>query len=226
VETTSTPDYPRGITFEQVWAAIHADREAAKASHEEFERNLKASREEFERGLKASREERERELKASRKEFNKRMKKNEKKYDEIFGRLGNRIGDFIERMVEPNLLKKFRALGYNFSKISRDLEFWFENRKLAEVDVSLENGDAVVAVEVRSKTSFDDINEHLERMDKLRIYADSKNDRRKYLGAVGGMVFNDGIKDYALKCGLYVIEPIGNTFDVIAPEGKYKPREW
>jgi len=202
--TTTLPDYPRGITFEQVWAAIHADREAAKASHEEFERGLKASRE----------------------EFNKRMKKNEEKFNKILGRLGNRLGDFIEDMVEPNLLKRFKALGYNFSKVSRDLEFWFENRILTEVDVFLENGDKVVAVEVKSKTSFNDINEHLERMDKLRIYADSKNDRRTYLGAVGGMVFNEGIKDYALKCGFFVIEPIGNTFNVIAPEGKYKPREW
>jgi len=40
------------------------------------------------------------------------------------------------------------------------------------------------------------------------------------------MVWGDKEKNYALKCGFYVIEPSGNTFDVIAPTGDCKPREW
>ena len=205
--TTSIPDYPRGLTFEQVWAAIHADREALKASWEKSEREMQEIREEH--------------------------RKNQKEIDRQFeiankalGKLGNRLGEFVERMVEPNLLKKFAALGFSFSKVSRNSEFWYENQKLMEIDALLENGDYVMAVEAKTTTAFEDINEHIKRMKKLRVYADSKGDKRKYLGAVAGMVFNDGVKEYVLKCGLYVIEPIGNTFDIIAPEGKYKPREW
>jgi hypothetical protein len=53
-----------------------------------------------------------------------------------------------------------------------------------EVDAFLENGEKVMIVEIKSKPSTRDIDEHLERMDKLRTYADLHEDRRKYLGAV------------------------------------------
>jgi hypothetical protein len=52
------------------------------------------------------------------------------------------------------------------------------------------------------------------------------NDRRKYLGAVGGMVFNDNEKAFAMKNGFYVIELSGETFIVTEPEGIYSPCEW
>jgi hypothetical protein len=29
-----------------------------------------------------------------------------------------------------------------------------------------------------------------------------------------------------MKNGFYVIEPSGDTFSIIEPEGKYRPREW
>ena len=78
----------------------------------------------------------------------------------------------------------------------------------------------------KSKPDINDIKDHVERMDKLRSYADGKGDKRKYYGALGGMVWGEGEKSYALNCGLYIIEPSGNTFDVIAPTGGFKPREW
>ena len=52
------------------------------------------------------------------------------------------------------------------------------------------------------------------------------DDKRKYLGAIAGLVFGDGEKTYALKKGFYVIEPSGDTFNIIPPTGKYYPHEW
>jgi len=95
-----------------------------------------------------------------------------------------------------------------------------------EVDITLENGDKVMIVEVKSKPTTEDITEHIERMRKVRAHADLHNDRRKYLGAVAGMVFNDNEKVFAMKCGFYVIEPSGETFTITAPEGEYSPKEW
>jgi hypothetical protein len=63
-------------------------------------------------------------------------------------------------------------------------------------------------------------------MEKLRRYADLHNDKRIYLGAIAGVVFNDSEKAYALKKGLYVIEPSGDTFNIIEPNGDYHPHEW
>ncbi|MDR2617602.1 MAG: hypothetical protein LBC62_01920 [Treponema sp.] len=50
-------------------------------------------------------------------------------------------------------------------------------------------------------------------MEKLRNYAGLHHDKRVYLGAVAGVVFNEGEKTYALKKGFYVIEPSGGTFN-------------
>jgi hypothetical protein len=49
------------------------------------------------------------------------------------------------------------------------------------------------------KPKVEDIDDHIERMEKLRLYADLHNDTRKYLGAIAGVVFGDGEKIYALK---------------------------
>ncbi|MDR2719093.1 MAG: hypothetical protein LBB89_13645, partial [Treponema sp.] len=95
-----------------------------------------------------------------------------------------------------------------------------------EIDITLENGDKVMIVEVKSKPTTEDITEHVERMQKVRIRADLRGDRRKYLGAVAGMVFNENEKTFAMKNGFYVVEPSGETFIITAPEGEYSPREW
>ena len=81
-------------------------------------------------------------------------------------------------------------------------------------------------VEIKNKPVVDDIDDHVKRMEKLRAYADLHNDRRKYLGAIAGVVFNDSEKTYALKKGFYVIEPSGDTFTITEPAGNYYPHEW
>ena len=84
-----------------------------------------------------------------------------------------------------------------------------------------------MVVEIKSKPKTDDINDHVERMNKLRSYADLRGDKRKYLGAVAGVVFADSVKTYALKNGFYVLEPSGETFAITCPEDKgYAPKEW
>jgi hypothetical protein len=73
---------------------------------------------------------------------------------------------------------------------------------------------------------MDDINYHIRRMEKLRVYADRHNDTRKYLGAIAGVVFGGDVKTFALSKGFYVIEPSGDTFAIIEPKGEYHPQEW
>jgi hypothetical protein len=195
------PTYPRGLDFEQVWAALMEDRERQK---------------ETERLLKENAERLDRQLKKSARQLNKQL-----------GKLGGRYGEMVEYMVAPNLLKKFRKLGLVFNKVHQQSKIEDENNKtIAEVDITLENGDKVMLVEVKSKPTTEDITDHIKRIEKVRKHADSHNDKRKFLGAVAGMVFNDDIKKFAMKNGFYVIEPSGKTFIITPPEGEYTPREW
>jgi hypothetical protein len=159
-------------------------------------------------------------------ELRKTLREMGKETDRRLGKLGNRFGEMIEHMVMPNLLTKFRKLKFTFMT-ARRAEIRGQRKDVyAEVDALLENGEKVMAVEVKVKPSINDMNEPLERMAKLRRYADSHNDRRVYLGAMAGMVFGEDEKAYALKKGFYVIEPSGDTFEIVEPKGRCRPREW
>jgi hypothetical protein len=143
------------------------------------------------------------------------------------GKLGGRFGEMVEYMVKPNLIAKFRELGFVFEKAYQQATIEDkENNIFTEVDITLENGDKVMLVEVKSKPKTEDISEHIERIEKVKFHANLHGDKRKYLGAIAGMVFNDNEKIFAMKNGFYVIEPSGETFIITAPEGDYSPREW
>ncbi|MDR2160226.1 MAG: hypothetical protein LBP23_09210 [Treponema sp.] len=62
-----------------------------------------------------------------------------------------------------------------------------------------ENGDAVMAVEIKTKPNDGDIDNHIDRMEKMRKHADLHKDTRKYFGAMAGAVFSESARVYALK---------------------------
>jgi hypothetical protein len=199
-----------GLTFEKVWAALMENREQMKATDEQIKatgEQMKAGNEELRAGMKATDE---------------RIKA----VGEQIGKLGNRFGEMVEYMIEPNLVAKFKELGFTFEKSHQNTIIRDQGRIIAEIDVFLENGDRTMVVETKVKPRTDDIDEHIERMEKLRRYADSCNDTRKYLGAIAGVVFGESEKIYALRKGFYVIEPSGDTFNIIVPAGDCHVREW
>jgi hypothetical protein len=191
-----------GLHFEQVWAALMELKEA----QQETDRLFRESKAETDRIIaKMSRE-----------------------LNQTIGNLGNRFGQLIEHLVSPNLLKKFTALGYAFTRTNTRVQYEDANthKTLAEVDVLLENGDVVLAVEIKADPSIEDVNDHIKRMETLRAYADARNDQRGYLGAVAGGIVRDGVRTYALKQGFYVLEQSGDTVNITAAPESWKPKRW
>ena len=228
--TQSFTEHP---SAEAVWAILLQNAEQLK----EIDRLMKENAEERHKELnRIAKEYDERHKKLERivqenaeqqEEDKRQMKASAERLDRQLGKLGDRFGEMVEYMVMPNLVKKFRELGFVFTKAYPHATIEDEkNNIITEIDITLENGDKVMIVEVKSKPTTEDIAEHIERMQKVRAYADLHHDKRKYLGAVAGMVFNDNVKEYAMKNGFYVIEPSGETFVITAPEGLYRPREW
>jgi hypothetical protein len=187
-------------SFETVWAALQEVAERQK----ETARQIK----ETDRQMK---------------ETDRKMKETDKKISD----LGDRFGEMVEYMVMPSLVGKFRELGFVFTKAYPHTKIRDDkNNIITEVDITLENGDKVMIVEVKSKPTTKDIKEHIKRMEKVKAHANLHNDKHKYLGAIAGMVMNDTEKTFALKNGFYVIEPSGEEFVITVPEGIYSPREW
>ena len=183
-EVQTLPDYPRGLDFQQVWAALMENREQIRKNAEQQE-----------------------------------------KTDKQLGKLGKRMGEVIEYMVAPNLREKFREIGYDFPSVTQNSDVSDRKNNISlEIDIKLENGDKAMLVEVKANFTTKDIKEHIERLEKMRRYADLHGDKRTFLGAVAGVVMADNAKEYALKQGFFVIEPSGETFNIISPNGD--PKEW
>jgi hypothetical protein len=79
-------------------------------------------------------------------------------------------------------------------------------------------------VEIKTELTVERINKHIERLDKMRKYADLHGDKRTFLGAVAGVVVTDEVREYALNQGLYLIEPSGEELNITPPNGQ--PKEW
>jgi hypothetical protein len=153
------------------------------------------------------------------------LKEIQKENARQIGKLGSRMGEVIEHMVAPNLREKFSELGYDFPQANPNADVSDrKNNIFLEIDVKLENGDKAMLVEVKTKPTTEDVQEHIKRLEKMRVYADLHGDKRTFLGAVAGVVMTDNVKEYILKQGFFVIEPSGETFNIIPPNNK--PKEW
>jgi len=201
-EAKTQPAYQRGLDFEQVWAALMENREQLK----ENAREIKESQQETDRQLK--------ETDRSLKELGKR-----------FGDFTNRFGEVVEYMIAPNLQDKFYDMGLDFQEACPNYKVRSKKNNIHfQVDVYLTNGDTAMLVEIKTKLTISDINEHILRLEKMRKYADLRGDKRTFLGAVAGVVIESDEREYALSNGFYLIEPSGETFNITPPYNK--PKEW
>jgi len=195
--------------YENIRDSIWATLAEIKESQKETDRILKET---------AKRQE---EISKAQEETDRQMKE----YNKRFGDLTNRFGEVVEYMIAPNLREKFKEFGLIFPKANKNTDVSDrENNIFLEIDVMLENGDKAMLVEIKTKLTADHIKDHIERLEKIRKYADIRGDKRKFLGALAGVVIPDNVKENALKQGFYVIEPSGETFNITPPFGK--PKEW
>ena len=150
-----------------------------------------------------------------------------KETDRLIGELSNRFGEIAEHLVLPGIVEKFNTLGFRFNKDCTGAKFrdHTTGRTLAEVDILLENGEVVIAVEVKTKLRDKDVDAHIARMEVLRSTADFRGDSRKYRGAIAAAILTDETRSYAHAAGFYVIEQSGDTMKLEIPEG-FIPREW
>jgi DNA repair exonuclease SbcCD ATPase subunit len=206
------------------------EAERTAEQRKEAERIAAEQRKEAERAADEQRKEAERAADEHRKEIEKQIKATDrqmKETDKRVGEMANRFGEVVEYMIVPNLVAKFRELKFTFTKAGIHVKIEDdENEIFAEVDAFLENGDKVMIVEIKTTPRSEDIKRHIERMDKLRRYANMRNDQRVYLGAIAGVVFSKELKAEVLRNGFYVVEPSGDTFAITEPTGRFHVRKW
>ena len=138
------------------------------------------------------------------------------------GDIGNRLGEFVEHMVSPAVVRLFQARGIEVHEVHEGVEAK-RGGEAIEIDLLVVNDGTLVAVECKSKLT-EHVDEHLNRMEKLkRLLPLYKN--HQALGAVAAMVMSDAVKDYALQHGLYVLRQNGDSIEIGNPEG-FTPTVW
>ncbi|WP_006788860.1 hypothetical protein [Thiorhodospira sibirica] len=198
-------------TLDDVWRLFQeTDRR-----FQETERQMKESALETDHRF----QETERLIKESAKETERLIKQLSKN----LGDIGNRLGEFVEQMVAPAVVRVFRDQGIEVHAVYPNISAKRNGVEL-EIDLLVVNDGALIGVECKSKLVEAHIDAHLERLSNLKrvlpIYKD-----HQVMGAVAGMVVEEKVAKYALQQGLYVLRPNGEQIDLSTPPG-FKPAVW
>ncbi|MCX7898098.1 MAG: hypothetical protein N2441_09515 [Rhodocyclaceae bacterium] len=141
------------------------------------------------------------------------------------GKLGNRLGDFVEGLVEPAVVKLFRARGLPVNQVLRRLEAVNESGELiCEVDLLVIDSDVAVAVECKSHAGIEEVREHLARLDKFKDAFPRFADLRLQ-GAIAAMHWTRDAQRFAYSQGLWVLAQNGEIVEV-KNDARFTPRCW
>ena len=163
------------------------------------------------------------ELSAEIKETQKITAREIKAVNTSIGRLSNRLGEFVEEAVRPSAVRLFRERGIDVHEVHQNVTSNREGSAF-EIDLLVINNQDVVAIECKSNLSIDDVNEHLERLEKIKRFLPDHVNKR-ISGAVAGMVIPANVATYAIKKGLYVIGQNGEHLE-LRNEKSFTAKTW
>jgi hypothetical protein len=205
-------------TADEVWALLGQLVESQK----ETERLLQESKLETDRRMQ--------ETDRHMQETERLLKEQSQKTDEQIravnkelGELGNRLGEFVEWQVRPAAVRLFRERGIAVRELSRDVSVDNGDEGI-EVDLLVVDTTQAVAIEVKSRLTQRDVDEHLERLGKFKRLL-PRYENIELLGAVAAMVAPWEVTRYAYRQGLFVITQSGEDL-VILNDAKFQPRAW
>ncbi|TAN48512.1 MAG: DUF3782 domain-containing protein [Methylococcaceae bacterium] len=184
---------------------------------QETERLLKERSAETERYFKEKSAENERYFKERSAETDRRMKELSKN----LGDIGNRLGEFVEHMVEPTVVKLFQTQGIEIHEVHSGVHVE-RNGEGIEVDLLVVNDGAIVAVECKSKLTEEHVNAHVRRMEKLKRMLPAY---RQAFGAVAAMVVPADVAELAQQQGFYVLTQSGESVKV-CNDADFRAKAW
>jgi hypothetical protein len=192
--------YKMSTVAEEIWEIL---REVAEGQKENREQILL---------LRESQKETERIIDKIQRETAREIQKVNDATNKSIGRLTNRLGEFVEEAVRPEAVKLFRECGIDVHEVQQNIVVK-RNGEGLEIDLLVVNDKDTVAIECKSNLSIDDVNEHLQRLEKIKRMIPRYKENR-ILGAVAGMVVPENVAMYAIRKGLYVIGQNGDHLEL------------
>lgn len=229
--TTNADDVWR-LLAELIEAQKETER-VIKEESQETERRFRETDRRFEETkqlLQRQSEESDRRFREQSEESDRRFRETERiiqqqneKLKQQLRKLEDPVGDFIRWQVRPAAIQLFQQPGtydYQVSAGASAARFG----EAIEIDLLVVNTDQAILVEVKSKLTETDINEHLERLEKFKRLMPAYRDFHA-MGAVAGMVVPEEVASYGYRRGLFVLAQSGDSV-VILNDDKFRPRQW
>ena len=180
------------------------------------------------------------ELSISQKELSASQKETDRKFQELaeshketerlvmevsrnVGDLNNRLGEFVEHKVRPAAVRLFRERGIDIHVVQYNVSA-NRNGEGVEIDLLVTNDKDIVAIECKSKMKIEYIDDHLERLEKIKRVIPLYQHHR-IMGAVAAMVLPDDVARYAYRKGLFVIAQDGTDI-ILRNDDKFRPTLW
>jgi hypothetical protein len=189
-------------TFDDVWRTIQ---------------ELALAQKETERLMKESQQE----TALQQKETNRQIKALAKQ----LGEHGNRLGEFVQEMVRPAVVKLFQGRNLPVHQVQSNLVAYGDDRQSRmEIDLLVVDTGTVIAVECKSRLSCEDVDEHLLRLQGFKACFPQYKPYT-LLGGVAAMVLAEDVSRYAYRKGLFVLAQSGDAME-IRNEAQFIPTSW
>jgi hypothetical protein len=151
------------------------------------------------------------------------IKEQNRQLNEQLGKLGNRLGEFVEWQVRPAAVRLFQERGIDVHELYPEVSVQRPEGGL-EIDLLVVNDTDAILIEVKSKLTQRDVDEHLERLAKFKQFMPRYRDVNA-LGAVAGMVVPQEVARYAYRQGLFVLAQSGESV-IILNDAQFQPQVW
>ncbi|CAN2042437.1 DUF3782 domain-containing protein [Candidatus Magnetomoraceae bacterium gMMP-15] len=206
----------------EIWALF---RETDKR-FQETERFLSQKFQETDRFLSQKFQETDRLLSQKFQETDKKFRKTDNEIERVsknIDNLGGKWGKFVEGLVAPGVIRMFNERGIEIESTSQRVKVSRGSDKM-EIDILGVNTEYVMLIEVKSTLGVDDVNDHLDRMSKFKRVMPEYADR-KVIGAVAGIIIEEGVDKFAYRKGFFVIVQSGESVQILN-DNKFKPKVW
>lgn len=201
-------------------------RAADKRALEADKRALEADRRDRERALEADK--RREEIDKQLAEMSKQKQETDKQFTKLFGRMREyerNWGKLVEALVKPSVAHQFRKRGIDVVGSGQQMEKEMGEETI-EIDILLSNGDALIAVEVKTTLSIEDVDDHIKKhLEPFKRFFPEYQDRKIY-GAVAYIHVVEEADRYAYKKGLFVLTFTTGDAVAIKNDKKFVPQAW
>lgn len=157
------------------------------------------------------------------KEISKELKEVDTKRRKTETMFNQNWSQFVESLVEGNITELLNQRGIAVQNTAQNEKSFYNGRQY-EIDIIARNGNDVVAVEVKTTLSTDDVKEFIEELKVFKEVFPIYSGKTIY-GALAYIKVKGPAVSYAIKQGLFVIRATQDSARIINEKG-FQPKAY